>query len=144
MKEKIANNCFGGVGRMAQYIKSTRENDPLTLLLNAGDFYQGEQLLKLKNYLEKYIQNIVTISKAFRKYTWTRKLHKPSNFKVNFYFKGTMWYTIFKYHPVVEFSNLLNYSTGSVGNHDWDDALEVWSKKNYKTNHYSHIINLHK
>ena len=82
MKEKIANNCFGGVGRMAQYIKSTRENDPLTLLLNAGDFYQGEQLLKLKNYLEKYIQNIVTISKAFRKYTWTRKLHKPSNFKV--------------------------------------------------------------
>ena len=54
---------------MAQYIKSTRENDPLTLILNAGDFYQGEQLLKLKNYLEKYIQNIVTISKAFRKYT---------------------------------------------------------------------------
>ena len=82
MKDKIANNCFGGVGRMAQYIKSTRENDPLTLLLNAGDFYQGEQLLKLKNYLEKYIQNIVTISRAFEKYTWTRILHKAINFTV--------------------------------------------------------------
>ena len=35
-----------------------------------------------------------------------------------------MWYTIFKYQPVIEFSNLLNYTSGSLGNHDWDDGGE--------------------
>ena len=40
------------------------------------------------------------------------------------FYQGTMWYTIFKYQPVIEFSNLLNYTCGSLGNHDWDDGGE--------------------
>ena len=40
------------------------------------------------------------------------------------YYQGTMWYTIFKYEPVVEFSNLLNYSVMALGNHDFDDGSE--------------------
>ena len=36
--------------------------------------------------------------------------------------QGTMWYTIFKYGPVVQFSNLLNYTAAALGNHDWDDG----------------------
>ena len=40
------------------------------------------------------------------------------------FYQGTMWYTIFKYQPVIEFSNLLNYTSGSLGNHDWDDGGE--------------------
>ena len=43
---------------------------------------------------------------------------------VIFLLLGTMWYSIFKYCPVVEFSNLLNYTCGSLGNHDWDDTAE--------------------
>ena len=40
------------------------------------------------------------------------------------FYQGTMWYTVFKYQPVVEFSNVLNYTAGSLGNHDWDDGGE--------------------
>ena len=40
------------------------------------------------------------------------------------YYQGTMWYTIFKYEPVVEFSNLLNYTAMALGNHDFDDGSE--------------------
>ena len=74
---KRREECYGGVARMATYIRQTRASDPDTLLLNGGDFYQG-----------------------------------------------TMWYSVFKYQPVVEFSNLLNYTAGSLGNHDWDDGGE--------------------
>ena len=76
-EQKRRADCYGGVARMATYIRQTRATDPDTLLLNGGDFYQG-----------------------------------------------TMWYTVFKYQPVVEFSNLLNYTAGSLGNHDWDDGGE--------------------
>ena len=70
-----AGGCYGGVARIASYVKTVREEDPEALLINAGDFYQG-----------------------------------------------TMWYSVFKYQPVVEFSNVLNYSCASLGNHDWDDS----------------------
>ena len=58
--------------------------------------------------------------------------------------QGTMWYTFFKYRPVVQvinslfpfsiffihlkmltveqFSNLLNYTVMALGNHDFDDG----------------------
>ena len=74
---KQRGECYGGVSRLATYIRQTRRLDPETVLLNGGDFYQG-----------------------------------------------TMWYTVFKYQPVVEFSNVLNYTAGSLGNHDWDDGGE--------------------
>ena len=74
---KRRGECYGGVARMATYVRRTRDSDPETILLNGGDFYQG-----------------------------------------------TMWYSVFKYQPVVEFSNILNYTAGSLGNHDWDDGGE--------------------
>ena len=74
---KRRGECYGGMSRMAGYIKDVRKADPEALLLNAGDYYQG-----------------------------------------------TMWYTIFKYEPVVEFSNLLNYTVMALGNHDFDDGSE--------------------
>ena len=74
---KVKGECFGGMSRIAGYIQRVREKDPETLLLNAGDYYQG-----------------------------------------------TMWYTVFKYQPVVEFSNLLNYTAMALGNHDFDDGSE--------------------
>ena len=74
-EDKLAEKCYGGVSRIFSYVKNVRTEDPETLFLNGGDFYQG-----------------------------------------------TMWYTIFKYQPVIEFSNLLNYTCGSLGNHDWDDG----------------------
>ena len=73
--DRIRGQCYGGVARMATYVRKIRKQDPDTMFLNAGDFYQG-----------------------------------------------TMWYSIFKYQPVIEFSNLLNYTVGSLGNHDWDDS----------------------
>ena len=38
--------------------------------------------------------------------------------------KGTIWYTMFKFEPVIEFANMLNYTAMSLGNHEFDDALE--------------------
>ena len=73
--QESGEGCYGGIARIASYVKSVRAEDPQTLFLNAGDFYQG-----------------------------------------------TMWYSVFKYQPVVEFSNLVNTSAGSLGNHDWDDS----------------------
>ena len=36
---------------------------------------------------------------------------------------GTVWYTAFKYEPMIEFGNLLNYTAMGLGNHDFDDSI---------------------
>lgn len=38
------------------------------------------------------------------------------------FYQGTIWYTMFKYEPVVEFGNMLNYTAMGLGNHDFDDG----------------------
>ena len=40
------------------------------------------------------------------------------------YYQGTIWYSLFKYKPVVEFANMLNYTAFALGNHDFDDGIE--------------------
>ncbi|CAB4062625.1 NT5E [Lepeophtheirus salmonis] len=72
-----SEKCYGGFPRLFESVKSLRGSLNKSLLLNAGDYYEG-----------------------------------------------TMWYTIFKYEPVIEFSNLLNYTAASIGNHEFDDGLE--------------------
>ncbi|XP_040564244.1 snake venom 5'-nucleotidase [Lepeophtheirus salmonis] len=72
-----SEKCYGGFPRLFESVKSLRDSLNKSLLLNAGDYYEG-----------------------------------------------TMWYTIFKYEPVIEFSNLLNYTAASIGNHEFDDGLE--------------------
>ena len=42
---------------------------------------------------------------------------------MNALFLGTVWYTKFKYHPMIEFGNLLNYTAMGLGNHDFDDSI---------------------
>ena len=32
-------------------------------------------------------------------------------------------YSLFKYEPVLEFGNLLNYTAMGLGNHDFDDGV---------------------
>ena len=44
--DRARGQCYGGVARMATYVKNIRERDPETLFLNAGDFYQGTRLGK--------------------------------------------------------------------------------------------------
>jgi len=39
------------------------------------------------------------------------------------FYQGTVWYSIFKYAPVLEFGNLLNYTAMGLGNHDFDDHV---------------------
>jgi len=39
------------------------------------------------------------------------------------FYQGTVWYTKFKYHPMIEFGNLLNYTAMGLGNHDFDDSI---------------------
>ena len=34
-----------------------------------------------------------------------------------------MWYTKFKYEPMIEFGNMLNYTAMGLGNHDFDDSI---------------------
>ena len=36
---------------------------------------------------------------------------------------GTVWYSEFKYEPMIEFGNLLNYTAMGLGNHDFDDSI---------------------
>ena len=38
-------------------------------------------------------------------------------------YQGTVWYSVFKYAPVVEFGNLMNYTAMGLGNHDFDDHI---------------------
>ncbi len=40
------------------------------------------------------------------------------------FYQGTIWYSLFKYRPVLEFSNALNYTAASLGNHEFDDGAE--------------------
>ena len=44
----------------------------------------------------------------------------PFNFRD---FLGTVWYSKFKYRPMIEFGNLLNYTAMGLGNHDFDDSI---------------------
>merc|ERR1712179_693607 len=39
------------------------------------------------------------------------------------FFQGTVWYTEFKYAPMIEFGNLMNFTAMGVGNHDFDDSI---------------------
>ena len=39
------------------------------------------------------------------------------------FFQGTVWYTEFKYGPMIEFGNLMNFTAMGVGNHDFDDSI---------------------
>jgi 5'-nucleotidase len=40
------------------------------------------------------------------------------------YYQGTIWYSLFKYEPVAEFGNMLNYTAMALGNHDFDDGID--------------------
>ena len=77
-REKENHLCYGGAARLYSKVMELRKNNSgHTLLLNAGDYYQG-----------------------------------------------TIWYTIFKYEPIVVLANMLNYTAFSLGNHDFDDGVE--------------------
>ncbi len=76
-EDAVANRCYGGFGRIYTKVRELREQEPDSLFLNAGDFYQG-----------------------------------------------TIWYTLFKYEPVAEFGNMLNYTAMGLGNHDFDDGID--------------------
>ena len=39
------------------------------------------------------------------------------------YYQGTIWYTIFKEEPMIEFANFYNYTAMAVGNHDFDGGI---------------------
>ena len=39
------------------------------------------------------------------------------------FYQGTVWYTKFKYKPMIEFGNMLNYTAMGLGNHDFDDSI---------------------
>jgi len=83
------DECFGGMARMFTAIQQLMNKSPNnTLLLNAGD-----------------------------------------------YFQGTMWFSEFKYEPVVEFGNLLNWTTMGLGNHDFDLGSEDLAKFSTQTNY---------
>ena len=38
--------------------------------------------------------------------------------------QGTIWYSLFKYQPVLEIAQRLNYTAMGVGNHDFDDGKD--------------------
>lgn len=40
------------------------------------------------------------------------------------FYQGTLWYTKFKWQPVVEFNNMLNFDAMTLGNHELDDGME--------------------
>ena len=40
------------------------------------------------------------------------------------FYQGTLWYSKFKYEPMIEFGNHLNYTAMGLGNHDFDDKIE--------------------
>ena len=40
------------------------------------------------------------------------------------FFQGTIWYSKFKWEPIVEFNNLLNFDAMTLGNHEFDGGLE--------------------
>jgi len=40
------------------------------------------------------------------------------------YYQGTIWYSLFKYQPVLEIAQRLNYTAMGVGNHDFDDGKD--------------------
>ena len=39
-------------------------------------------------------------------------------------FQGTIWYSLFKYEPVLEIAKQFNYTAMGVGNHDFDDGKD--------------------
>ena len=38
--------------------------------------------------------------------------------------QGTIWYSLFKYQPILEIAQRLNYTAMGVGNHDFDDGKD--------------------
>jgi len=40
------------------------------------------------------------------------------------FFQGTIWYSKFKWEPIVEFNNLLNFDAMTLGNHEFDNGLD--------------------
>ena len=40
------------------------------------------------------------------------------------FYQGTLWYSKFKYEPMIKFGNRLNYTAMGIGNHDFDDGAD--------------------
>ena len=63
-----------------------------------------------------------------RMYTYIKHLFdtEPNVILLNAgdYYQGTIWYSQFKYEPVAEFANMLNYTAMGLGNHDFDDGID--------------------
>ena len=38
--------------------------------------------------------------------------------------QGTIWYSVFKYKPILEVARLMDYDAMGVGNHDFDDGRD--------------------
>jgi 5'-nucleotidase len=39
--------------------------------------------------------------------------------------QGTIWYSVFKYKPILEVARLMDYKAMGVGNHEFDDGRNV-------------------
>ena len=51
-----------------------------------------------------------------------------------YYHKGTMWFSEFKYEPIVKFGNLLNWTAMGLGNHDFDLGAADLADFSHQTN----------
>ena len=40
------------------------------------------------------------------------------------FFQGTIWYSKFKWEPIAQFNNLLNFDAMTLGNHEFDNGMD--------------------
>jgi len=65
------------------------------------------------------------IARIFTKQKEIRDRNPESTIFLNAgdFYQGTVWYAKYKFEPMIEFGNLLNYTAMGLGNHDFDDSI---------------------
>jgi len=66
------------------------------------------------------------IARIYTKQKEIRDLNPETTIFLNAgdFYQGTLWYSAFKYEPMIKFGNRLNYTAMGLGNHDFDDGVK--------------------
>ena len=71
----------------------------------------------IQHFLELAPDNTLLLNAGDYFQVWTASKYDLYSIR---YLQGTMWFSEFKYEPVVKFGNLLNWTSMGLGNHDFD------------------------
>ncbi|XP_022816831.1 apyrase-like [Spodoptera litura] len=137
---QTADTCIGGFARLATLVRQRLVSEPDSLLLNAGDSFQGtiwynilrwnvtQDFMNMLPHDAHYFMLEIISYITFTRATLVRQrlVSEPDSLLLNAgdSFQGTIWYNILRWNVTQDFMNMLPHDAHVLGNHEFDNGIE--------------------